>query len=78
MADTFGSLIDRSNREANGDFLSSTDIQLRGMKLMTESIDRFNTASGKLSGRMIWIYWLQVLLIIIQIGIVLVQIFKWW
>ncbi|MFA5339941.1 MAG: hypothetical protein WC317_07345 [Candidatus Omnitrophota bacterium] len=78
MADSFDSLIERAKREANGDFLSSTDIQLRGMKLMTESIDRFNTESGKLSGNMIKIYWLQVALIVIQIAIVLGQIFKWW
>lgn len=78
MADTFNSLIERAKKEANGDFLSSTDIQLRGIKLMTESIDRFNTASSQLSSRMLKIYWLQVALIVIQIAIVLGQIFKWW
>ena len=71
MADTFDSLIERAKKEANGDFLSSTDIQLRGMKLMTESVDRFNRNSALLSGAMILIAMLQAV-------ILLGQIFKRW
>ncbi len=52
--------------------------QVEAIGILLDSIDDFNRNSTKLSNNMIRIYWLQVLLIVIQIGIVLVQIFKWW